>query len=285
MRTTQKRSPWIYLVLVAVLVLFIGVPLLPLVSSALRGGTRPVANNSASGFQLSVADQTELENRAHSYELVLRDDPNNTTVLRRLLEVRLEQGKLQQALAPLETLSQLQPEQPDYTILLAQARQHLGDYEGSFRAYDRILQANPGDVNALQGMINLQLQQNRPEGAIGRLQDTLKLAAQANAANPGSVDVASVQLLLGWVYAYQERFTEAIAIYDQIMSANPGDFRPVWAKAEILKQQGQYSQAKPLYQAAVALAPPRYKDQIQQIADQLAQMPPPTQDSPEESPE
>ncbi len=275
MKTTAKRNRWIYITLALVLVVFLVVPLLPLIGNALRAdqsGTSSPAT-SPTGQTVSADQQAQLAERARGFELVLQREPDNEAALRGLVEIRLEQGNIAEALVPLERLAERHPEQPDYGILLAQAREYLNDYEGAFQAYDAILQRNPGDINALQGAINLQLAQDRPEGAIGRLQDTLKMAAQANAANPGSIDVTSVQLLLGQVYARQERYTEALAVYDQLIAENTQDFRPVLAKAIVLNRQNKVSAAKTLFNLAASLAPPRYKDQIKGMAAELPDVP------------
>ncbi|HEY9883276.1 MAG TPA: tetratricopeptide repeat protein, partial [Thermosynechococcaceae cyanobacterium] len=122
------------------------------------------------------------------------------------------------------------------------------------------------DRNALQGLSNLLLQQNRPEAAVGLLEDTIKTAPQANKIQAGSVDIGSVQVILGQVYASQKRFDEAIAVFDEAAKSNKQDFRPILGKALILKDQGKTDAAKPLFASAAELAPAQFKDQINQLA-------------------
>jgi tetratricopeptide (TPR) repeat protein len=78
--------------------------------------------------------------------------------------------------------------------------------------------------------------------------------------------LTSIQLMLGQVYLDQKRTTEAIAVYDQAMAINKTDFRPVLAKAMVLKSQGKDSTAKPFFTTAITLAPAKYKDQIKDMA-------------------
>jgi tetratricopeptide (TPR) repeat protein len=113
--------------------------------------------------------------------------------------------------------------------------------------------------------VSLLSEQNRPEAAIGLLQDTLKTATPINDMKPGTVDIISVQLLLGQVYASQKRFAEALAIYDEAIKTDKQDFRPVLAKGLILKEQGKIAEARPLFTSAVSLAPAQYKDQVKQL--------------------
>jgi tetratricopeptide (TPR) repeat protein len=179
------------------------------------------------------------------------------------------------AIEPLEKLAKQNPNETLYSVLLAQAKQQSGDREGAAQVYRSILETKPGDMDALSGFVSLLRQQNRPEAAVGLLQDTLKKANQANQVQPGSVDVTSVQVLLGGVYASQKRFDEAIAIYDEAAKTNKQDFRPVYGKAVVLKEQGKNDQAKPLFTKAADLAPAKYKDQINQMATNASPAKPP----------
>ena len=255
----QKRSRWLYVVLVLMLLALLGFSTLPVLSSITQGNQSP-------NRTVLAEKQEKLETEALGYQLVLEREPDNQTALRGLLEVRLKQGDIEGAISPLESLAKLNPQQTDYAILLAQTKQQVSDYEGAAAAYRQVLASNPGNIKALQGMVSLLLQQDRPEGAIGLLQDTLKIAAQANSDQSNSVDITSVQLLLGQVYAMQKRYPEAIAVYDQALEADKQDFRPVLAKALVLKEQGKYEEAQPLFNTAVSLSPPMYKDQIKAMA-------------------
>ncbi|MEB3182017.1 MAG: tetratricopeptide repeat protein [Nostocaceae cyanobacterium] len=269
---SQPRNRWIINVVLLLAVLaFIGVSMIPLIgaindSQSSRGNTA-----TAPGQAATALEKSKLEDQARGYELVLQREPENQTALKGLLEARLQllsqgQGKIQDVIQPLEKLAALNPQNTEYTILLAQAKQQTGDREGAAVAYRSILETKPGDIKALQGMVALLLEQKRPEAAIGLLQDTLSTAAQANKIQAGSVDTTAVQVLLGNVHASQKRYSEALTAYDQAIKADKQDFRPVLAKAIVLKEQGKTDEAKTLFDSAASLAPPQYKDQISQLA-------------------
>lgn len=254
------------MVLVLAVLAFVGISMIPLLGSVFKENQPSAIATPAATPTLSADKQAELQAQAKGYELVVQREPQNQTALRGLLEARLQLGDIKGAIVPLEQLVKLNPDQTDYAVLLAQAKQQTGDREGAAQTYRSILASKPGNLNALQGLVSLLIQQGRPEAAIGVLQDTLKTAPQVNEIQPGTVDISSVQLLLGQVYASQQRFTEAIAIYDEAIKANKQDFRPVLAKALILKEQGRMAEAKPLFTTAVSLAPAQYKDQVKQLS-------------------
>ncbi len=262
-----NRGRWIInSVLLLALLAFVGFSILPLLSSVIKDSQPPAVAESAPNQNTSSSQLTELQSQAKGYQLVLAREPDNPTALRGLLEARLQLGDIKGSIEPLEKLAFLNPEQSDYMVLLAQAKQHLGDREVAAQTYRTILAAKPGNMNALQGLVSLLLEQKRPEAAIGLLQETLKTAAQVNPSQPGTIDTTSVQLLLAQVYFNQERYVEAIAIYDEAIKNDRQDFRPVLAKAMVLQKLGKNVEAKPLFTVAASLAPAQYKDQIKQIA-------------------
>ena len=187
---------------------------------------------------------------------------------------------IQVVIEPLEKLAKLNPQKSEYGVLLAQAKQQIGDKEGAAETYRTILTTKPGDLKALQGMVSLQLNEKRPEAAIGVLQESLAAAKQANTIQPGSVDVVAVTVLLGSVYASEGKDNKAISTYDEAIKKDVQDFRPILAKAMLFKQQGKVNEAKLLFDSATALAPAQYKDEINKAASNPTPTAPPTESSP-----
>ncbi|MBE9204994.1 tetratricopeptide repeat protein [Nostoc sp. LEGE 06077] len=268
---SEPRNRWIVRVILALAVLmFVGVSIVPIISAF--NSPTPTNQNTAPKGNLASSDQkSKLQDEVRGYELVLQREPENQTALKGLLQARLQllslnQGDVQGVIAPLEKLAKLNPDRSEYAVLLAQAKQQIGDKEGAAQAYRTILDTKPGDLKALQGMVSLLLDQQRPEAAIGLLQETLNNATQANTIQPGSVNVVAVQVLLGNVYAAQKRYPQAVNVYDQAIKKDPKDFRPVLAKAMLLKEQGKTTEAKPLFNSAVGLAPAQYRDEINKAA-------------------
>ena len=267
------------IVLVFAAVAFAGVAFIPIFSAFNHPISLSSSVNGTSSSGLSTSEPTSnLEDQVRGYQLVLQKEPDNQAALKGLLEARLrllshkQRGEIkpsdiQGAIEPLEKLTKLNPQQSNYAVLLAQAKEQIGDKEGAAQAYNSILSTKPGDLKALQGMVKLQIDQQRPQAAIGLLQDTLSKAATANSIQPGTIDVIAVKVLLGSVYTFQKNYSQAASVYDQAIKENAQDFRPVLAKAMLVKEQGHNEQAKPLFQNALALAPSKYKDEINRLAE------------------
>jgi len=264
--TELRKNRWLLnVVLLVATVGLLGVTMLPLITSAI--GSNSQANKpSPSPSQAAAPQKADIEAQARGYEEVLKREPENTTALRGLLEARLRLNDVKGVVDPLEKLAKLNPNMTEYGVLLAQAKQQLNDPEGAAQAYRSILQSKPGDLNALAGLSDLLIKQQRPEAAIGLLQDTIKQAPTANKTQPNSVDTTAVQVLLGKVFASQKRYDDALATFDEAAKTNANDFQPVLYKALVLKEQGKTDEAKPLFDKAVSLAPSQFKDQINRLS-------------------
>jgi tetratricopeptide (TPR) repeat protein len=265
--TENKRRRWlINIVLIVALVGLLGTSLIPILDGISQ------QNVASPSPQASAANQLEeLQAQVKGYEAVLQREPDNQTALRGLLYARIalvRQGAadVKSVIDPLERLVKLNPEQTEYSVLLAQAKEYNQDPEGAAQVYRNALVKKPGDQLALKGLVDLLLRQNRPEAAIGLLQETLKTAKQPTQSESGGIDVIGVQVELGRVYATQKRYEEAIAILDDAVKINKNDFRPVLGKALVLRDQGKPDEAKTLFSSAEALAPAEYKDEITRLA-------------------
>ncbi len=261
--SSSKRNRWVYVGLVLMIGALLLFSIAPLVNSILQQSR--IQNTSINSLD---ATQQRLETAALGYQLVLEREPDNTNALQGLLETRLQQGNLNDAIAPLERLAQLKPE-IEYTILLAQTKQQVKDYEGAANIYRTLLASNPLEIRALKGLADLLIVENRGSEAIQTVQNAITQAIKIKGTDPNPINAAnvtSVQLLLGEIYLEQKRFDDAIAVYNNTAQMNPDDFRPILAKAMILNQQGQTEAAKPLFQQALMMAPTEYKETIKTMS-------------------
>ncbi len=268
------RKKWVtLLVLILGIIPFVAISLVPLLTSAF---TAPAETPTPVASPNPTDQVAELQAQEKGYQLVLEREPNNATALEGLVMARLQliqlgKGTIASIIDPLRRLAAQRPEQMEYAILLGQAQQQTGDREGAAQTYRAVLAKAPGNLNALRGLVDLYLQENRPQAALGLIEETLQGAEQANQLQPGSVDVTSVQLLLGDIYVAQKQYEEALTLFQNLSKENPADFRPILAQAMTLTEQGKAKEAAPLYAKAVELAPAKYKDQIQQAATQVQQ--------------
>jgi tetratricopeptide (TPR) repeat protein len=254
--STNRRRSLLNFVIISAVITTIGALLSPFAIAWWQN------SNWKNSWRLPASQVSELRNQSLVAEKLLLAEPGNQTALKTLVKAKLQLADVQGSVSALEKLAALNPQTPEYTVLLGQSQQYLGDREAAATSYRRVLTGYPQNINALQGLVSLLVDGKKPEAAIGVVQEAI------NAPSPDGkpVDVTSLKLLLAQIYVSQQRYADALPIYDELTQTNDRDFRPILARGMVLKQLGNLSEAKTLLSQAVDLAPSKYKDQVQSIA-------------------
>ncbi|MEH2351022.1 MAG: tetratricopeptide repeat protein [Nostoc sp.] len=110
-----------------------------------------------------------------------------------------------------------------------------------------------------------------PETAIKFLQGIFKSAKEANKTLLKSerVDATAVLIRLAIVQASQKNYTQAISKLRQEIDEDPKDFRLCLYVGIFLRQQGKFTEAKPWFDKAKALAPAKYQKKIKKEETKL----------------
>ncbi len=78
------------------------------------------------GQTASTAANSQLEAQVRGYEIVLQREPENQLALQGLVQARIQMNDLQGAIAPMEKLVKLNPDNPQYKALLEGIKQRAG---------------------------------------------------------------------------------------------------------------------------------------------------------------
>ncbi|MDJ0897716.1 MAG: tetratricopeptide repeat protein [Xenococcus sp. MO_188.B8] len=100
---------------------FVGSTGAVIIGSLLRKDTS-VANSPVAE---TVSPLEQLQAQAKGYEKVLAREPNNINALTSLVQIRLQTGDLEGAIAPLDKLVEMYPEDTNLVALKAQIKQEL----------------------------------------------------------------------------------------------------------------------------------------------------------------
>jgi tetratricopeptide (TPR) repeat protein len=221
-------------------------------------------NNSGigKGVKLSGDQMTALQNQVQAAEKLLLGQPDNQAALKSVVSAKLQLADIKGTVGSLEKLANLNPDIPEYGVLAGQSHQYLGERDAAILSYRKALLTNPHHVGSLQGLASLLVDGNKPEAAIGVVQESIKTPIP-----PGkAADIGALRLLLAQIYVSQKRYGDAFPVYDELIQADAQDFRPLIAKALVLKKMGNTSDAQSMLEQAIEVAPARYKDQLQTMA-------------------
>lgn len=183
-----------------------------------------------------------------------------------------EMREYKRAATLLEKMTEKKPRDPDAFRLLGEVKYELKDYEGSVLAYRSAERASESvDFEILRGLTNSLLAAKKPDEAVQMLlaarerlnkekssadsDGTVKISAEMRS----DVDPIQVNLLLGKAYSDWGHISDAVAVYDQLISSHPDDFRGYLAKGIILKENGSLGDAERMFIQARFFAPDKAK--------------------------
>jgi tetratricopeptide (TPR) repeat protein len=175
----------------------------------------------------------------------LEKNPRATLALNNLGNLRLQQGRLDEAAACLDGALAVQPDAPDVLSNLGAVRLRQGRVEEAIRVLNRALALEPGSTEANNNLGTALLQAGRPEEAVPHFQRVAELQPQASAVRE---NLASALLRAG-------RASDAIAQLRLAVKFAP-DSADAWsALGDALRQTRDPAGAAAAFEHAVRLQP------------------------------
>ncbi|KAH9716530.1 TPR REGION domain-containing protein [Citrus sinensis] len=227
------------------------------------GSVSPTEEAGVVNKELSEEEKNVLQTRLKKYEETLSISPKDSTALEGAAVTLAELGDYTRAVSLLQDLAKEKPSDPDVFRLLGEVKYELKDYEGSAAAY-RVSTMVSKDINfeVLRGLTNALLAAKKPDEAVQFLlasrerlstgkSDDLSVkdgrSGDKKETEPQKVDPIQVELLLGKAYSDGGRVSDAVAVYDRLISSYPNDFRGYLAKGIILKENGKVGDAERMF--------------------------------------
>ncbi|XP_059639097.1 uncharacterized protein LOC132281406 isoform X2 [Cornus florida] len=236
----------------------------------------PVVNNKPSG-----EEKAKLQTRLQQYEAMLKISPEDPTALEGAAVTLTELGEYSKAASLLEDLTKKRPDL-DALRLLGEVKYQLKDYEGSAAAYRNSAMVSKNiDFEVLRGLTNALLAAKKPDEAVQFLlasrerlniekSDDLNSKADSSTVEAAlqKVDPIQVELLLGKAYSDWGHVSDAVSVYDRLISSHPNDFRGYLAKGIILKENGKVGDAERMFIQARFFAPEKAKALVDRYSRQ-----------------
>ncbi|KAK4267737.1 hypothetical protein QN277_024477 [Acacia crassicarpa] len=232
------------------------------------GSVSPNEESAVVNNKLSEEEKASLQRRLEEYEAILRNSPKDVTALEGGAVTSAELGDYARAASLLDKLTKEKPNDADVFRLLGEVKFEQKDYQGSVAAYKNSLTVAK-DINfeVLRGLTNSLLAAKKPDEAVQFLlacRDQLNSKKTNNEADSSptelqKLDPVQVELLLGKAYSDWGHVSDAVAVYDQLISNHPDDFRGYLAKGIILKENNNIGAAERMFIQARFFAPENAK--------------------------
>ncbi|XP_058102511.1 uncharacterized protein LOC131246419 isoform X3 [Magnolia sinica] len=218
--------------------------------------------------------------------------PNDSTTVEKKLTDE-EKATLQNRLQQFEATLKISPKDPDAIEerpkdsdayrLLGEIKYELKDYDGSVAAYRRSASASETiNLEVLRGLTNALLAAKKPDEAVqlllasreflnSRSLDKRNIQVDGNSnlnMEMQDIDPIQVELLLAKAYSDWGHVSDAVSVYDRLISMYPDDFRGYLAKGIILKENGKVGDAERMFIQARFFAPEKAKALVDRYSRQ-----------------
>ncbi|CAF2178635.1 unnamed protein product [Brassica napus] len=232
------------------------------------GSDSPTEKTSVVKNKISEEEKATLQQRLKEFETTLDGAPNDQTALEGAAVTLTNLGEYSGAATLLEKLAKERPTDPDVFRLLGEVNFELKNYEGSIAAYKISEKVSNGiDLEVTRGLMNAYLAAKKPDEAVKFLLDTRErlntrktsTADSVSAETEPDLDPIQVELLLGKAYSDWGHISDAIAVYDRLITDHPEDFRGYLAKGILLKENGSRGDAERMFIQARFFAPDKAK--------------------------
>ncbi|GAB2222142.1 hypothetical protein Droror1_Dr00013344 [Drosera rotundifolia] len=222
--------------------------------------------------KLSEEERATLEARLKQYEATLGSSSKDLAAIEAAAVTYAELEQYDKAASLLEDLAKEKPVDPDVYRLLGEVKYELKEYEASVAAYKKsAMMLGSTNFEILRGLTNALLAAKKPEEAVQVLLQArehlrVEQVNDVSTETKGSaeekrpqVDPIQVDLLLGKAYSDWGHVTDAVSVYDQLISNHPNDFRGYLAKGIILKENGNVGESERMFIQARFFAPEKAK--------------------------
>ncbi|KAI4355928.1 hypothetical protein L6164_004652 [Bauhinia variegata] len=239
------------------------------------GSVSPTEDSAVVNSKLSEEEKATLQSKVKEYETTLSNSPKDPTALEGAAVTLAELGEYARAASLLDELSKEKLSDPDVFRLLGEVKYELKDYEGSVVAYKSSAMVSK-DINfeVLRGLTNSLLAAKKPDEAVQFLlackerlsSEDLGNKTDSSQVESQKLDPVQVELLLGKAYSDWGHVSDAVAVYDQLISTHPEDFRGYLAKGIILKENKNVGDAERMFIQARFFAPEKAKALVDRYA-------------------
>lgn len=183
------------------------------------------ASGAAATVETTPNDAAADEEREKYFEEHLLSNPDDIEALRNLMEVRIKNRKMQEAIAVLEKLIELEPNEVEWPLMKSHLYIYTGDVESAKRGFSEIISKDPFRVEAYHGLVMAESQDESSgelEQIESRIEDAMKMCKKEDKKN----DLRDFKLLLAQIRVIEGKYDEALKLYQDLVREEPRDFRP-----------------------------------------------------------
>lgn len=199
-------------------------------------------------------DSVSDEEKERTVEEYVESHPDDVEGLKSLMEVKIKNRKLQEAVDVIERLIQLEPDDKEWPLLKAHLYSYSGESELAKLGFEEILSANPLTVEAYHGLV-MAVSQSDSGDELNQVLKRIEAAMERCKKEKKKEDLRDFKLLVAQIRVIEGKYNDALKVYQELVKEEPRDFRPYLCQGIIYTLLRKKDEAEKQFQKYRRLVP------------------------------
>lgn len=202
---------------------------------------------------VSKAEEEETEKTLE--EGVVVSNLNDVEILRNLLEIRVKNRELDDALSIINKLIELEPDENEWRFLKSHLYVHNGEIELAKLGFREVILKDPYYVEAYRGLVVAALEDEESVDEMKEIEKKVEEGINMCKEEKKESQLRDFKLLLAQIWVIEGKYDEALKAYQVLVDEDPLDFRPYLCQGMIYTVLKKNDEAEKYLEKYRELAP------------------------------
>ncbi|XP_015159032.1 protein SLOW GREEN 1, chloroplastic [Solanum tuberosum] len=180
--------------------------------------------------------------------------PENVEILRNLLENRVKNRELDDALSIINKLIELEPDEIEWRFLKSHLYVHNGEIELAKLGFRDVILKDPYYVEAYRGLVVAASEDESVE-EMKKIEKQVMEGINMCEKEEKESELRDLKLILAQIWVIGGKYDEALKVYQELVDEEPGDFRPYLCQGMIYTALKKNDEAEKYFEKYRGLVP------------------------------
>ncbi|CAM8970791.1 unnamed protein product [Rhodiola kirilowii] len=194
------------------------------------------------------------DEKERNLEEYLSSHPDDVEALRSLMEAKIKNQKLEEAIDVIDRLIQIEPEEKEWPLLKAHLYINNGEYGIAKALFEEVLAKDPLRVDAYHGLV-MAVSQSESADELKKVLHRIEQAMVVCKKERKKDDLRDFKLLIAQIRVIEGNYNDALNVYQGLVKEEPRDFRPYLCQGIIYTLLKKNDEAEKQFQKYKRLVP------------------------------
>ncbi|KAL6998293.1 hypothetical protein U1Q18_008419 [Sarracenia purpurea var. burkii] len=204
--------------------------------------------------ETSAKEAVSNEEKEKALDEYVISHPDDVQALRNLMEAKIKNRKVEEAIGIVEQLIRLEPEDDEWPLLKAHLHLYNEELEMAKLGFNQILEKDPSRVEAFHGLVMVASQADA-DHELKEIEKRIGEAMEICKRSKKNDDLRDFKLLIAQIRVIEGNYNDALKFYQELVKEEPRDFRPYLCQGIIYTLLKKKDEAEKQFQKYRRLVP------------------------------